>query len=354
MVTEEEIRKALEEVKYPGFTRNIVSFGMVKKIGIEDSTVDLVLGLTTSDKTVTERIRLDVEAALRKVSGIKTVNLTIHLQNPQIPAQGPGQQAGIPGVRHAVAVASGKGGVGKSTVSVNLAIALQQSGARVGLLDCDVYGPSIPMMMGVHQKPGIAGDKLEPLSNFGIRLMSMGFLVDEDSPVIWRGPMIMKTVQQFSRNVNWGKLDYLIIDLPPGTGDTQLSLCQTLPLSGAVMVTTPQEVALIDVRKAAAMFRKVNVPILGIVENMSTFICPSDQKRYDIFGAGGGRREAERTGVPFLGEIPITMEIRQGGDQGLPVMVAAPESIPGKAFAGVAQALRRQLEGDSGSRAGPS
>ena len=340
MITEDEIKKALEEVKYPGFTRNIVSFGIVKKIGVKDSDVDLVLGLTTSDKEVAERIREDVEAALRKVAGLKTIHLTINLQA----AKAQSRPSGIPGVRHVVAVASGKGGVGKSTVAVNLAIALQQSGARVGLLDCDVYGPSIPMMMGVHQKPGITGDKLEPLVNFGIRLMSMGFLVDEDSPVIWRGPMITKTVQQFSHNVNWGELDYLVIDLPPGTGDTQLSLCQTLPLSGAVMVTTPQEVALIDVRKAAAMFRKVNVPILGIVENMSTFICPSDQKRYDIFGAGGGRKEAERTGVPFLGEIPITMEIRQGGDQGLPLMAAAPESIPGKAFAWVALALRHQLE----------
>ena len=340
MITEDEIKKALEEVKYPGFTRNIVSFGIVKKIGVKDSDVDLVLGLTTSDKEVAERIREDVEAALRKVAGLKTIHLTINLQA----AKAQSRPSGIPGVRHVVAVASGKGGVGKSTVAVNLAIALQQSGARVGLLDCDVYGPSIPMMMGVHQKPGITGDKLEPLVNFGIRLMSMGFLVDEDSPVIWRGPMITKTVQQFSHNVNWGELDYLVIDLPPGTGDTQLSLCQTLPLSGAVMVTTPQEVALIDVRKAAAMFRKVNVPILGIVENMSTFICPSDQKRYDIFGAGGGRKEAERTGVPFLGEITITMEIRQGGDQGLPLMAAAPESIPGKAFAWVALALRHQLE----------
>jgi ATP-binding protein involved in chromosome partitioning len=200
------------------------------------------------------------------------------------------------------------------------------------------------MMMGVHQKPKISGDKLEPLDNFSIRLMSMGFLIDEDSPVIWRGPMIMKTVQQFSHNVAWGELDYLVIDLPPGTGDTQLSLCQTLPLDGAVMVTTPQEVALIDVRKAAAMFRKVNVPILGIVENMSTFICPSDNKRYDIFGTGGGRKEAEKMGVPFLGEIPITLEIRQGGDQGLPLMVAAPASVPGKAFAAIAVCLRAHLE----------
>jgi len=344
MVTEDQIKKALEEVKYPGFTRNIVSFGMVKKIGIEESTVDLVLGLTTSDKTIAGQIHKDVEAALRKVDGLKTINLTINLQSAAQSAQVQGRQAGIPGVKHAIAVASGKGGVGKSTVAVNLAIAMQQGGARVGLLDCDIYGPSIPLMMGVRERPQITDDKLEPLTNFGIRLMSMGFLIDENSPVIWRGPMIMKTVQQFSHHVNWGELDYLVIDLPPGTGDTQISLCQTLPLSGVVMVTTPQEVALIDVRKAAAMFQKVNVPVLGIIENMSSFICPSDQKRYDIFGTGGGRREAERTGVPFLGEIPITMEIRQGGDQGLPVMVTAPDSIPGKAFVQISRALRAELE----------
>lgn len=340
MVTEEQIKHALEDVKYPGFTRNIVSFGMVKKIGIEDSTVDLVLGLTTSDKEIAGQIHKDVEAALRKVEGLKTINLTINLQAAKV-QNGPN---GIPGVRHVVAVASGKGGVGKSTVAVNLAIALQQGGARVGLLDCDIYGPSIPLMMGVRERPQVTDDKLEPLTNFGIRLMSMGFLIDENSPVIWRGPMIMKTVQQFSHHVNWGELDFLVIDLPPGTGDTQISLCQTLPLNGVVMVTTPQEVALIDVRKAAAMFQKVNVPVLGIIENMSSFICPSDQKRYDIFGTGGGRKEAERTGVPFLGEIPITMEIRQGGDQGLPLMVAAPDSIPGKAFAEIARALQKQLD----------
>jgi ATP-binding protein involved in chromosome partitioning len=339
MITEEQIRTALEEVKYPGFTRNIVSFGMVKQIKVHDSTVDLVLSLTTSDKEIAGKIRGDVETALRKVAGLKTINLTINLQAAKAQS-GP---SGIPGVKYAVAVASGKGGVGKSTVAVNLAVALQRGGAKVGLLDCDIYGPSIPLMMGVHKKPGITGDKLEPLDNFGIRLMSMGFLIDEDAPVIWRGPMIMKTVHQFSHNVNWGELDFLVIDLPPGTGDTQISLCQTLPLSGAVMVTTPQEVALADVRKAAAMFQRVNVPILGIVENMSTFICPSDQKRYDIFGSGGGRKEAERTGVPFLGEIPITMEIRQGGDQGIPLMVAAPDSIPGKAFAHVAAELRKRL-----------
>lgn len=342
MITEEQILKALEEVKYPGFTRNIVSFGMVRKIAIQDSTVDLTLSITTSDRTIADQIKAGVEAALKKVPGLQTINLVINLQNPQ---QAPGAQpAAPPGIRHFVAIASGKGGVGKSTVAVNLALALQQTGLRIGLLDCDVYGPSIPLMMGVNRKPEIAGEKLEPLSNYRIKLMSMGFLIDESSPVIWRGPMIMKTVQQFAHHVNWGELDVLVIDLPPGTGDTQLSLCQTLPLTGAIMVTTPQEVALLDVRKASAMFLKVNVPILGVIENMSYFLCPGDGQRYDIFGSGGGRTEADRLGVPLLGQIPITVEIRRGGDHGVPIMAAAPDSDAGKAFLQAAQTLRSRLE----------
>lgn len=342
MITEEQIKTALEEVKYPGFTRNIISFGMVKKIEIKADTVDVVIGLTTSDKKIADQIKTDAETALKKIPGVKTVRLSLNVQPP--PQQTIPPPQALPEVRFSIAIASGKGGVGKSTVAVNLAIALQQSGAKVGLLDCDVYGPSIPMMMGVRQQPAVTGEKLAPLNNYGVKLMSMGFLIDEGTPVIWRGPMINKAVQQFTREVNWGKLDYLIVDLPPGTGDAQLSLCQTLPLTGAIMVTTPQEVSLIDVRKASAMFKKVNVPILGIIENMSYFICPSDNKRYDIFGTGGGEKEAARIGVPLLGQIPITMEIRQGGDQGTPLMIVAPESLPGKAFSQTAKTLKNTLE----------
>jgi ATP-binding protein involved in chromosome partitioning len=338
--TEEQVLEALKKVKYPGYSRDIVSFGLIQKISVEGKACEVSMGLTTSDPKVADQIKLESEDILRRLDGFERVQVTVNLQAAPISTF---QQGQVKGIKYSVAVASGKGGVGKSTVSVNLAVALSQLGARVGLLDCDIYGPSIPLMMNVKTPPTATGDKLNPTQNYGIKLMSMGFLVDPDSPVIWRGPMITRTVQQFVHNVEWGDLDYLIIDLPPGTGDTQLSLCQTMPLSGAVMVTTPQEVALIDVRKAIVMFEKVNVPILGIVENMSYFICPSDQQRYDIFGSGGGQREAERLKVPLFGQIPIEMAIRQGGDTGVPITVAAPQSASGKAFLQVAKSLREKL-----------
>ena len=249
----------------------------------------------------------------------------------------------IPGVKRVIAVASGKGGVGKSTVSVNLACALVRLGARVGLLDCDIYGPSIPLMMGLHQRPTVSDqERLVPPVNYGVKLMSIGFLLDSDQPVIWRGPMITKTIQQFLFAVEWGELDYLLVDLPPGTGDAQLSLCQTVPLDGGVVVTTPQEASVSVVRKGMAMFERVNVPILGLVENMSHFTTP-EGSRVEIFGHGGGRGEAARKGVPFLGEVPIFTEIREGGDQGRPVVVSAPQSKPAEAFLDVARNLMRLL-----------
>ena len=243
-----------------------------------------------------------------------------------------------------IAVASGKGGVGKSTVSANLACALAKQGARVGLLDCDIYGPSIPLMMGINERPSVTeGDeKLVPLENHGIKLMSMGFLLQDDQPVIWRGPMIMRTIQQFISQVLWGELDFLLVDLPPGTGDAQLSLCQTVPLDGGVIVTTPQEASLGVVRKGIEMFKKVNVPILGIVENMSYFTTPGGE-RVEIFGYGGGRDEAGRQGVPFLGEVPIFTEIRKGGDAGVPVVAGEPESAPSEVFLQVATQLQEIL-----------
>ena len=253
------------------------------------------------------------------------------------------QQNKLPGINRVVAVASGKGGVGKSTVSVNLACALRHLGAQVGLLDCDIYGPSIPLMMGINEKPTIsAEEKLVPPAHHGVKLMSMGFLLEGDQPVIWRGPMIMKTIQQFVTQVTWGQLDYLLVDLPPGTGDAQLSLCQTVPLDGGVIVTTPQEASLGVVRKGIAMFEKVNVPILGIVENMSYFTAPNGE-RIEIFGHGGGRVEAERQKIPFLGEIPIYTEIRLGGDSGVPVVVSHPDQPFGQAFVRVAESLRERL-----------
>jgi ATP-binding protein involved in chromosome partitioning len=264
-------------------------------------------------------------------------------------AAGPAPTAGaaakqtFPGLRRIVAIASGKGGVGKSTVAVNLACALKHLGARVGLLDCDIYGPSIPLMMGVHERPTISpAEKLVPPENFGVKLMSMGFLVEGGTPVIWRGPMIQKTIQQFFSSVDWGELDYLLVDLPPGTGDAQLTLCQLVPLDGGLIVTTPQEASLGVVRKGVAMFQKLNVPILGLVENMSYFTAPGGE-RVEIFGHGGGRAEAQRQGVPFLGEVPIFTEIRQGGDAGRPVVVSAPGAPYGQAFLRVAAALQERL-----------
>jgi ATP-binding protein involved in chromosome partitioning len=253
------------------------------------------------------------------------------------------QQQKVGGIQRVIAVASGKGGVGKSTVSVNLACALHQLGARVGLLDCDIYGPSIPLMMGVHEKPTISTEeKMVPPSNHGVRVMSMGLLLEGDQPVIWRGPMIQKTIQQFIHSVDWGELDYLLVDLPPGTGDAQLSLCQIVPLDGGVIVTTPQEASLGVVRKGIAMFAKVNVPMLGIVENMSYFTTPNGD-RVEIFGHGGGRSEAERQEIPFLGEVPLFTEIREGGDKGVPVVVSNPDGVPAQAFLGVGRALQRRF-----------
>ncbi|HEY9174653.1 MAG TPA: Mrp/NBP35 family ATP-binding protein, partial [Verrucomicrobiae bacterium] len=247
----------------------------------------------------------------------------------------------VPGIRRVLAVASGKGGVGKSTVAVNLACALRLRGGRVGLLDCDIYGPSIPLMMGTRERPTLSADeKMVPPVSHGVKLMSIGFLVEDDQPVIWRGPMIQKTIQQFLGAVEWGDLDYLLVDLPPGTGDAQLSLCQTVPLDGGVVVTTPQEASLGVVRKGIAMFAKVNVPITGLVENMSYFTTPNGD-RVDIFGHGGGRAEAERQGIVFLGEVPIFTDIREGGDRGVPVVVSAPDQPAGRAFVRIAEAVQR-------------
>lgn len=249
----------------------------------------------------------------------------------------------IPGVKHVVAVSSGKGGVGKSTVAVNLAVALQQLGSRVGLMDADIYGPNIPMMMGVAEPPEQVDGKIKPAESHGVRLISMGFFVPEDTAVVWRGPMVHTAIQQFFRDVQWGELDVLLVDLPPGTGDAQLTISQIVPLSGAVTVTTPQEVALHDVRKGLMMFQKVNVPLLGIVENMSYYVCAHCGTRADIFAHGGGERAAEKLGIPFLGRVPIDPAIREGGDTGLPIVVADPASPQSKAFLDIAAKLKARL-----------
>ncbi|MCG3149544.1 MAG: Iron-sulfur cluster carrier protein [Verrucomicrobiae bacterium] len=344
--TEEQIREALKQVKFPGFSRDIVSFGIVKSITVGDE-VTVALHIITRDQNIPAQVEREVAGALKAFG---KVNIQMTAQQPpqqSMPMAGQGAapvKPNIPGVKTIIAVASGKGGVGKSTVAVNLACALSQLGHKIGLLDADIYGPSVPKMMGTTGQPTITDEKLDPKENFGLKMMSMALLMDAGAPVIWRGPMIMKAIQQFSLAVNWGELDTLVVDLPPGTGDAQLSLVQTIALDGGVIVTTPQDVALEVARRGIQMFEKVNVRILGIVENMSYYVCPHCHEHDDVFGHGGGRQEAERLEVPFLGEIPLFTEIRICGDKGLPVVIAAPNSEPAKAFQKCAEAVLRQLE----------
>jgi ATP-binding protein involved in chromosome partitioning len=274
-------------------------------------------------------------------------------QQPASPPQ-PEQEKLLPGVKYIIAVSSGKGGVGKSTVSTNLAVALAQSGAKVGLMDADIYGPNIPMMMGVTEPPGKEGEKILPAQAHGVKVISMGFFVPEETAVVWRGPMVHTAITQFFRDVLWGELDYLLIDLPPGTGDAQLSLSQLVPMTGAIAVTTPQEVALHDVRKGLRMFQKVNVPLLGIIENMSFFVCGHCGERTEIFSFAGGERAAKKFEIPFLGRIPLDPAIREGGDAGTPIVVGNPESPQAKAFCEIAAAFRKQIEGQGGDKPGAS
>ena len=345
MSLENSIEEALKGVQYPGYSRDIVSFGLVKNIAAANGSASIALELTTHNPDIAAQLKAAVEAAAATVDGIERAMVQIKMPPAgQAPVAAGAQPNRMPGIDKVVAVASGKGGVGKSTCAVNLACALAQDGGEIGLLDCDIYGPSVPLMMGVNERPMVSEEeKLVPLLNHGVKLMSMGFLLDGDQPVIWRGPMIMKTIQQFVMQVDWGTLDFLLVDLPPGTGDAQLSLCQTVPLDGGVIVTTPQEASLGVVRKGIAMFEKVNVPILGIVENMSYFTAPGGE-RVEIFGHGGGAEEAARQGTAFLGEVPIFTEIREGGDSGVPVVVKNPEGAPAQSFGAVATALRATLD----------
>ncbi|MDB6037868.1 MAG: minD [Verrucomicrobiales bacterium] len=351
MPTEEQVKQALQTVKYPGYSRDVISFGLVKNISTNAEAVTVTLELTSGSPEVARQLKAECEEAVRKIPGVKHLYIDVRQAapppgTPTTAAAGAAPWAGqakIPGIKRIVAIASGKGGVGKSTASVNIACALQHLGSKVGLLDCDIYGPSIPLMMGIRQKPVISEtEQLVPPQQYGVKLMSMGFLIEGDAPVIWRGPMIVKTIQQFFNSVEWGTLDYLLVDLPPGTGDAQLTLCQTVPLDGGVIITTPQEASLGVVRKGIGMFQKVNVPILGIVENMSYYTTPNGE-RVEIFGHGGGHFEAERQKVPFLGEVPIFTEIRKGGDEGHPVTVSDPAGVPAQCFMRIAEALQKLL-----------
>ena len=330
------VMEALRVVRDPDLGRDIVSLGFVKDLRIEAGQVSFTIELTTPACPVKEQMHDQAVAAVSSVDGVTgvSVEMTANVRAVASPDAG---RAPIPGVKNVIAVGAGKGGVGKSTVAVNLALALSRYGGRVGLIDADVYGPNIPIMLGVRAQLETDGKKIKPVRKYGIPVVSMGFLTQDETPIIWRGPMLHGVVQQFFREVRWDELDYLVVDMPPGTGDIALSLSQTVPVSGAVVVTTPQIVSLADSRRAVAMYRKLNVPVLGLVENMSHFVCPSCDHESDIFGKGGGEATAGAMGVPFLGRIPIYQPIREGGDTGNPIVTSEPESPAAQAFRDVAE-----------------
>ena len=348
MTTDSDIRSALANVRYPGFSRDIISFGLVKGITIDGGKVTVDISVATRDPNIPRLIHEQAMDVLSKVAGATDIKLNFDIKEPPNAATGSADKlpkSSIPGVKRIIAVASGKGGVGKSTVASNLAVALSKTGARVGLCDCDLYGPSIAHMFGSNERPYQNEEQqIVPIERYGLQLISMGFLLDDDSAVIVRGPVATRYTQQFLRQCAWNDLDYLVLDLPPGTGDIQLTIVQTVALDGAVIVTTPQEVALIDARKAVSMFQKVNVPILGIIENMSYFLCPSDGQVYHIFGKGGGEHEAKRLDVPLLGQVPIEMNVREAGDEGHPIALEdTSKSTSSKIFHEVAVKLTAAL-----------
>jgi len=377
MVDKQQVMAALSKVRGPDLDGDLVSLGLVSDVIVSGDNVMFAITVDASRANDLEPLRQAAEKAVGKVNGVSKVMAALTAEvkpgsrpaagqapppaganmAPPPPMQKPGPKAqaaqtmaGVPGVKHIVAVASGKGGVGKSTTAVNLALGLQANGLKVGILDADIYGPSVPRLLGItgRPEPVAPGSRtLKPLNGFGLKAMSMGFLVDEDTPMIWRGPMVMSALQQMLREVAWGDLDILVVDMPPGTGDAQLTLAQQTPLSGAVIVSTPQDLALIDARKGLNMFRKVNVPVLGIVENMSYFICTKCGERHEIFGHGGARDEAEKLGLPFLGEVPLDRDLRVRSDSGQPIVVSAPDSHHARLYREIAETIWASVLGDS-------
>jgi len=340
-VTQDQVLAALRTVEDPDLHKDIVTLEFVKDVRIEGSEVDFTIELTTPACPVRDEMKAEAEGKVAAIPGVTAARATM---TASVRTRGGFGRQAITGIRNILAVGAGKGGVGKSTTSVNVAVALQRKGARVGLLDADVYGPNIPQMLGIQGQPEVSDDKkMIPPQAHGIKVISMGMLVPPDQAVIWRGPMLHGAVQQFMRDVEWGELDYLVVDLPPGTGDVSLSLAQSVPVAGAVVVTTPQGVSISDVRKAVGMFRQLNIPILGVVENMSYFVCGHCNGRTDIFGTGGGRRMAEEMTIPFLGEIPIDTRVRSGGDDGEPIVAAAPDAPAAAAFMAVAGKVAAQI-----------
>ena len=337
------ILQVLRPVQDPELQKSLVELNMIRNVAVAGGDVSFTLVLTTPACPLREFIVEDCEKAVRQLPGVNTVNVEVTAETPAQKSL-PDRQ-GIDGVKNIIAVSSGKGGVGKSTVAVNLAVALAQVGAKVGLIDADIYGPNAPTMLGLEGanvvvQQGAEGEVLEPAFNHGVKMVSMGFLIDRDQPVIWRGPMLNGVIRQFLYQVTWGELDYLVVDMPPGTGDAQLTLAQAVPMAGAVIVTTPQKVALSDARRGLRMFQQLKVPVMGIVENMSYFIPPDmPEKQYDIFGSGGGEKASEELGVPLLGCVPLEMTVREGGDRGIPIVIAEPESASAKALVNIAKVV---------------
>jgi len=342
-VNETAVLDALKTVQDPDLRRDIVSLGFVKNLQIDDGgRVRFAIELTTPACPVKDQMKEQARAAVSALAGVTAVDIEM---TAQVRSAGMGEMGRMPveGVKNVIAVGAGKGGVGKTTVAVNLAIALAKLGGKVAMIDGDVYGPNVPIMLGLKTQLTTDGEKIVPAEQYGIKVISMGFLTDDDAPVIWRGPMLHGVVQQFFREVRWNEIDYLVIDLPPGTGDIALSLSQTVPVAGAIVVTTPQVVALADTRRAVRMYQKLNIPTLGLIENMSHFICPSCGHESDIFGKGGGEALAESLAVPFLGRIPIYEPIRVGGDEGVPIVVKEPDSPAGRAFLAAAERAAAQV-----------
>jgi ATP-binding protein involved in chromosome partitioning len=371
-VTKDDVLAALAKVASPDGSP-LTSAGVLSEIVAGDGKVFFSLTVDAAAVQAWEAVRKRAEEAVKAIPGVQSamVALTaerkgggaaptrqvaqpVH-QAPRQGGHGHGQQpVGVPGVGAIIAVASGKGGVGKSTTAINVALGLRDLGMKVGVLDADIYGPSMPKLLAIREKPQtVGGTRLKPISRHGLNVMSIGFLIEEETPMIWRGPMVMSALTQMLREVEWGTLDVMVVDMPPGTGDAQLTMAQQVPLKGAVIVSTPQDLALIDARRGIAMFKRVNVPVLGIVENMSTFICPKCGTRHDIFGHGGARQEAERLGVPFLGEVPLEMAIRETSDAGLPIVATQPDSPHAAAYRAIAAKVRDQLGAGGGAKPAP-
>jgi ATP-binding protein involved in chromosome partitioning len=339
---QQDVLDALKVVRDPDLHRDIVSLGFIKELSIEGGTVAFTIELTTPACPVKDQMRDQARAAVLQLAGVTSVDVRLSARVREA-SGGDGARQPLAGVKNVIAVGAGKGGVGKTTLAVNLAIALARSGSRVGMIDGDIYGPNVPIMLGLRTQLGTDGQKILPAEKYGLQVVSMGFLTEDDAPIIWRGPMLHSALQQFFREVRWLDLDYLVIDMPPGTGDVALSLSQTVPVAGAIVVTTPQQVSLADTRRAVAMYKKLNIPTLGVIENMSYFVCPGCQREADIFGNGGGETMAGSLGVPFLGRVPLYQPIREGGDSGVPLMISDPESPAGRAIQAAAEQAAAQV-----------